>query len=129
MREDGKNLVERDYEGEIRVKMMEEINKRLDEMESRMNEKIKKMDAQLESIKTVLRIKHLQNGIIKKGDRLKWIEKKLKDDTIRWDYLTYEYMKSDIPKLEDYIYKANSEIRELQEKLDKEIKKKYLDFE
>ena len=54
MSEEEKNLVERDYEGEERVKMMAEINKRLDEMETKMNTKIEGMNSRIEEINSEL---------------------------------------------------------------------------
>ena len=54
MSEEEKNLVERDYEGEERTKMMVEINKRFDEMEAKMNSKLEGMNSRIEEINSEL---------------------------------------------------------------------------
>ena len=61
MSKEEKNLVERDYEGEIRAKIMMEINKRFDEMEARIiskigavNSKIVTVDSELKSLRANL---------------------------------------------------------------------------
>ena len=54
MSEEEKNLVERDYEGEIRAKIMTEINKRFNEMETRIISKIAAVDSELKSLRANL---------------------------------------------------------------------------
>ena len=55
MNEEEKNLVERDYEGEIRAKIMTEINKRFNEMETRMISKIEAVDSKIAIVDSELK--------------------------------------------------------------------------
>ena len=58
MSEEEKNLVERDYEGEIRAKIMMEINKRFNEMETRIISKIAAVDSELKYLRAKLYNEH-----------------------------------------------------------------------
>ena len=50
--EDEKNLVERDYEGEMRIKV-EEINKKITEMETKINTRLDTLEKEIEKIQLI----------------------------------------------------------------------------
>ena len=50
--EDEKNLVERDYEGEMRIKV-EEITKKITEMETKINTRLDTLEKEIEKIQLI----------------------------------------------------------------------------
>ena len=75
--EDEKNLVERDYEGEMRIKV-EEITKKITEMETKINTRLDTLEKEIEKIQLISYI-----FLYSKHECLKYIDS-LKNDIYRY---------------------------------------------
>ena len=144
MNEEEKNLVERDYEGEIRAKIIMEINKRFNEMEARIiskieavNSKIEGVDSELKSLRAKLYDEHNPGWrgrlMDEKKEHLKNVQKWREENQRRiTEYQTHlninyrdltlnqiDHYKDEISKLQDCLKRNEEFIKRCSEEIEK----------